>query len=160
MRAPHQRLSATHTRTLITLLLFLSFLASPTFARSSDVTRCFNNLKNVDLAKKIVAHDRNLKTGDVIEPSWIQPELEAIRTCPSGGTYTIGPIGTPATCSITNHTPAEAERTFARWRREQRIYTAYGLAVMTASIGAPIVAVILAVRCYRRRKSLRSVADV
>lgn len=157
MRCNHQH-RVTQAIFAIVSLLVLSTLP-PTFARSSDVTRCFNNLKNVDTVKKIVARDRNLKTGDIIEPSWIQPELEGHRTCPSGGTYTIGPVGTPATCSITNHTPAEAERTFARWRREQRIYSAYGWAVMTASVVAPIVALVLAVRWYRRKKSPGSAAD-
>ena len=157
MRSTNHRLAA---QTLICVTLFHGLLlARPTLARSSDVTRCVNNLRNLDLEKRIIAEDRKLKPGDAIDKSWIETEFRGIRACPSGGVYTIGPVGTPASCSVTNHTEAEAQRTYARWRRERRNYTIYSLAVMTASIGAPIVAVILAVRWYRRRNSLRSATD-
>lgn len=152
MRAAHQSTIARTTRRFFVVPPLVVLLVFPTFARSSAVTRCFNNLKNVDIAKQIVAQDRNLKTGDVVEPSWIADELE-IRTCPSGGTYTIGPVGTPPTCSITNHTPAEVERTFARWRRERRIDNAKIVASSIAIVALPIAALIYALRWYRRSKN-------
>jgi hypothetical protein len=151
MKSPEQLLTLRVAYTLLNFLLSL-LLAPSSLARSSDVTRCLTNLKSIEIAKELVAAERNLKKGDTIEASWLQLEFPSIGRCPSGGKYTIGPVGTPPTCSITNHTPAEAERTFARWRRETRIENIKMLTGSAAILTLPIVALVYAVRWYRRSK--------
>jgi len=65
---------------------------------------CLNNLRVIDGAKFVLAGEKNLKPGT-------QTTFEALsayvllpwRKCPAGGTYTINPIGTDPTCSVTGH---------------------------------------------------------
>ncbi len=81
-----------------------------TAAQQVDAERnaCINNLRQIDAAKQQWALENN-KTADAIPTEQdIAPyiKLDAngnIPRCPSGGTYTIGAVGTPPTCSIPGH---------------------------------------------------------
>jgi hypothetical protein len=147
MRSNHQH-RATHSVYVIVSLIFLSIVTPKTVARSSDVTRCANNLKNIEIAKKIIAEERKLKPGDVIEPSWISKDFGDLRPCPSGGSYTIGAVETPATCSIANHTAAEAKRITDGWQREKSRDSAIALTVTGLIIAAVVILPIMAIRWY------------
>jgi hypothetical protein len=64
---------------------------------------CVDNLRVIDATKEVYAHDHGLKTGDVVSTQ-VLAELRAWpKTCPSGGTYSINPVGTPPTCSVPGH---------------------------------------------------------
>jgi hypothetical protein len=69
--------------------------------------RCIDNLRIIDAAKQEWALDNKKTTNDV--PTWndILPMMRTMPICPDGGTYTIGRVGEPPTCSIgTNAIPA------------------------------------------------------
>jgi septal ring factor EnvC (AmiA/AmiB activator) len=74
----------------------------------SERDTCINNLRQIDAAKNEWALENN-KTADAIPTAQdIAPyiKLDAngnIPGCPSGGTYTIGAVGVPPTCSIPGH---------------------------------------------------------
>jgi hypothetical protein len=77
---------------------------------SATTTPCVNNLMIIDMCKHNWANVNSKTTNDV--PSWndLKSELESyaiqykwtngMPVCPDGGTYTIGRVGEPPTCSI------------------------------------------------------------
>jgi hypothetical protein len=86
-------------------------------ARSEKASApCINNLRQIVAAKDQWAIEKSKTTNDV--PTWddIRPYFPSAWTnnipiCPDGGTYTIGRIGEPPTCSIggRSHTLPEGE---------------------------------------------------
>jgi hypothetical protein len=69
---------------------------------------CINHLRQIDAAKNQWALENNKVAGDIPTAQDIAPyiKLDAngnIPGCPSGGTYTIGAVGVPPTCSIPGH---------------------------------------------------------
>lgn len=68
---------------------------------------CVNHLRNIDAAKEQWATENRKIANDV--PTWdvIQPYLGRSNACPKGGSYTLGRVGEPATCSIegSSHPP-------------------------------------------------------
>lgn len=68
--------------------------------------QCINNLRAIEAAKETWAMENNKKTG---VPGWsdIEPYLgkghNGMLHCPTGGEYTIGPIGENPRCSIPEH---------------------------------------------------------
>jgi hypothetical protein len=64
---------------------------------------CINNLISIAGAKSIVAQEHAYKPGKIVIQKDLEPYMFEWRSCPSGGTYTIGPIGTDPTCSIPGH---------------------------------------------------------
>jgi septal ring factor EnvC (AmiA/AmiB activator) len=66
---------------------------------------CINNLRQIDAAKNQWALENN-KTADAIPAAQdLLPYLKdgIFPVCPSGGTYTIGAVGVPPTCSVFGH---------------------------------------------------------
>jgi hypothetical protein len=51
--------------------------------------------------------EKGKKTGDVCTEDDLKPYIRLVGgqlpKCPQGGTYTIGPVGEPPTCSIPGH---------------------------------------------------------
>src|SRR5688572_20198992 len=92
--------------------------------RSSDVTKCVHYLRNIELAKEIIATERGLTDGAPIDPKLIQTEGGASNMCPSGGKYDYGDIGELPTCSIPMHTREEADKQLRRWAYEKKRDTA------------------------------------
>jgi hypothetical protein len=81
-----------------------AILDAPTAAKNE----CINNLRLIDGAKQQWALELGKRAADT--PIWsdLQPYFGrgpngAIPKCPSGGTYTIGTIGTRPECSIAGH---------------------------------------------------------
>jgi hypothetical protein len=77
---------------------------------------CRDNCWLIDDAKRICADQRHLTNGTIVTWQNIQPyftdsqywgvrhlSTTGIPQCPSGGTYTIGPIGSWSMCSIPYH---------------------------------------------------------
>jgi competence protein ComGC len=114
--------------TEIVILIFLIgvvvAIAIPNFVRdpwTSPANACINNLREIDASKNQWALEHNAKSNDVVTINDIKPYIESERNnafikldakgnlpkCPSGGTYTIGKVGEPPTCSLgTNVIPA------------------------------------------------------
>jgi len=67
---------------------------------------CINNLKQIDLAKRMWASDHNKQATDTPTEQDLLPYLGQngkFFTCPQDGTYTIGSVGEKPTCSIPGH---------------------------------------------------------
>jgi hypothetical protein len=114
--------------------------------RSSDVTKCVHYLRNIELAKKIIATERGLTNGAPIDPKLIQTEGGASNTCPSGGKYHYGVIGEHPTCSISTHTREEADKQIRRWAFENKRDTWVAFAITGAIILIPVAAIAFFIR--------------
>ena len=63
-----------------------------------------SNLKQLDGAKKLYALDEGKQTDDFTSMADLIPDyVKTTPSCPSGGTYEIGNIGTTPTCAISGH---------------------------------------------------------
>jgi len=86
-------------------------IAIPNFVRARDISMqnaCINNLRQIDAAKNEWALENNKTNGAPVTAADIKPfvKLDAsgnLPKCPAGGTYTIGPVGTVPTCSVSEH---------------------------------------------------------
>jgi len=88
------------------IIAHLTYLRQPMWTGCSPVNACIANMKQFDGAKATWVLENGKQTNDV--PSWsdIVGETKYIRhmyTCPSGGTYALGPVGTPPSCSVPGH---------------------------------------------------------
>jgi hypothetical protein len=91
----------------------MAAIAIPSFVKARTTAQrnvCLNNLRQIDAAKEQAAMENNWGDGHPIEPG--NPDEakvidfimgRAIPTCPGGGTYTVGPIGTAPKCSCPGH---------------------------------------------------------
>jgi hypothetical protein len=70
----------------------------------SQWAACIGNLRQLEGAKSQVAINLDLKKDDTMDSEERLKEffglLDGQMECPSGGTYTINPIGVEATCSL------------------------------------------------------------
>ena len=71
----------------------------------SQQNACVNNLRQIDGAKNEWALENGKTNGTVATEDDIKPyiKLDAngnLPKCPQGGTYTIGKVGEPPTCSL------------------------------------------------------------
>ena len=71
---------------------------------------CVSNLKEISRAKQAWAKEQNKTTNDVPvladltnHMKGVQVNLKSVIVCPSGGTYTVGPVGKNPTCSVKGH---------------------------------------------------------
>jgi hypothetical protein len=122
-----KKISAWGFKEIIVLLIivwFVAWISIPSFIHepnTSPANACINNLRQIDGAKNQWALEHNAKSNDIVTINDIRPYIERERNnafikldakgnlpkCPSGGTYTIGKIGEPPTCSLgTNVIPA------------------------------------------------------
>ena len=96
-------------------ILFIPLLlaiAIPNFVKARDTSMqnaCINNLRQIDGAKNEWALENNKTNGTPVTEADIKPHLKlsaggSLPKCPAGGTYTIGKVGEPPTCSIPRHT--------------------------------------------------------
>jgi prepilin-type N-terminal cleavage/methylation domain-containing protein len=97
---------------VVLIIGILMAIAVPNFIRARENSRrstCIANLKQIDAAKEQWAMETRQApgatpaqadlVGDAANPGYIKNW----PTCPSGGTYTINPVGTNPTCSIAGH---------------------------------------------------------
>ncbi len=68
---------------------------------------CINRLRMIDGSKQQWMLEHQKTTNDVVTWDDIRPYLsregKAIPACPAGGTYTLGRLSEPPTCSIPGH---------------------------------------------------------
>lgn len=101
--------------TLLEMMIVLGILglivalAIPNFLKArtnSRIQLCIETLSQIESAKQIWGVEHGKNEGDVpAEAELIGPALYIKRMpiCPAGGTYTLQPIGTVATCNIPGH---------------------------------------------------------
>lgn len=64
---------------------------------------CLSNLRIIDGAKQTYAREHRLKPGDSVPAEALSHFHVWPLKCPSGGTYTINPVGEDPTCSVPGH---------------------------------------------------------
>ncbi len=84
----------------------LAAVAIPLMCANKDLAQeiyCEANLGTIQTAKQIYAVENDTSEGVVLSAADLVPYLDddsSIYNCPSAGTYTINPIGTPPECSV------------------------------------------------------------
>ncbi len=76
-------------------------------AKAQEIN-CINHLRQIEIAKKQWALDKNKQSSDTPEMSDLESYIggkDAAEklVCPGGGTYTVGSVGEKATCSMAGH---------------------------------------------------------
>ncbi len=74
--------------------------------KSAQASVCANQLKILANAKKLWAEQNRKSADDTPAMSDVTPFIRGSTACPGGGTYTIGKVGEPPTCSIAEHQAA------------------------------------------------------
>lgn len=89
---------------VVLIISVLLAIAIPNFMRARETSRaksCCSNLRQIETAKEQWAMDNKASDGDSVTMEELVPDyIKQEPTCPSGGTYTVNPIGTNAECSI------------------------------------------------------------
>jgi hypothetical protein len=62
---------------------------------------CVDNLWSISRAKVFVAETLGLTNGESVPQIALQPYLGRVMSCPDGGTYIVGPVGTMPECTFT-----------------------------------------------------------
>jgi hypothetical protein len=88
----------------------LAAIAIPNFVKARSVSQenaCINNLRQIDAAKQQWALENQKKSTDIPTENDLKPYIMLrngqFPRCPQGGTYSIGPVGQPPTCSVPGH---------------------------------------------------------
>lgn len=85
----------------------LAGIAVPSFVKARGTAQnnsCINNLRQLDSAKEQWAMANNKNDGDGVVNTEVEEYIKGgAPTCPAGGTYTYGPVGTLPTCSHPGH---------------------------------------------------------
>jgi hypothetical protein len=72
--------------------------------QADDLKQCLGNLTMIDACKEQLQRDHGLRKGTAIPSQlWKRFEGKVSFECPSGGTYSIGNVGEPSSCSIAEH---------------------------------------------------------
>jgi len=94
---------------LLTLGAFATWLSIGRRKAVAQRTACVSNLVGIRMAKVIATEELRLSQGDRVPEKDLNETLSqmglgslALLKCPSGGTYTVGNVGTPPKCSHTN----------------------------------------------------------
>lgn len=92
----------------ILLIPIYAAIALPAFAKARATAMqavCINQLRQIETAKAEEALKTNLEEGQPVNTSALLPYFKdnQLPACPQGGTYDIGDVGEPPTCSIPGH---------------------------------------------------------
>ncbi|MBI4658125.1 MAG: type II secretion system protein [Verrucomicrobia bacterium] len=90
---------------VVAIIGLLAAIAIPNFVKARTTAQknaCIQNLKQVDSAKEQWALENKKTEGASTTGSEtaINAFMKSAPTCPGGGTYTYGAIGTSPTCSL------------------------------------------------------------
>ena len=94
---------------VVTIIGLLAIIVLPSFLRSrEESTRkaCGNNLLQIYNAKLRWALENKKRGADLPTDAELFASNSFIRVkpaCPGGGTYTIGPVDEPPTCTVPSH---------------------------------------------------------
>jgi prepilin-type N-terminal cleavage/methylation domain-containing protein len=98
---------------VVAIIGLLAAIAIPNFVKArttSQANACINNLRQIDGAKQQWALENKKPASASPGSASITPYLGRGSggqwpTCPAGGTYTVGALGTAPSCSLSGATP-------------------------------------------------------
>ena len=93
---------------VVIIIGLLAAVGVPNFLRAREKTQretCIKSLNVIEGAKQQWSVENKKLKGNPVTTSDILPycNQQIMPTCPSGGTYTIGAVGTKPTCNIPLH---------------------------------------------------------
>ncbi len=92
---------------VVAIIGLLAAVAIPNFVRAREraqTNACIANLKQVDGAKTLWALDTGATSGDAcVMSNLVTSYIKSTPSCPAGGTYTVGNIGTEPACTVSGH---------------------------------------------------------
>lgn len=93
---------------VVAIIGLLAAIAIPSFVKARETSQqnaCINNLRQIDAGKEQAALAYKLSQNDTLAADSVNEYLkgESTPTCPAGGSYTYGAIGTNPTCNIDGH---------------------------------------------------------
>lgn len=92
------------------------------FYNGQSLESCRNRLQQIYLAKRILALDHGLTSGQEVPAKLLSEQFpNGVPSCPSGGVYTIGRIDEPDSCSFNGTAGPPPQKQyhliiFWRWR--------------------------------------------
>ncbi len=96
---------------VVAIIGLLAAIAIPNFAKArttAQMNTCYNNLRQIESAKDQLAIEIKKTTGDTVDTDDIGEYIKGgFPSCPAGGTYDVGVIGTNASCSIHGEIPTQ-----------------------------------------------------
>jgi prepilin-type N-terminal cleavage/methylation domain-containing protein len=91
---------------VVAIIGLLAAIAIPSFMKArttSQKNACINNLRQIEAGKEQWALETKQSTGVTADTDAVNTYLKAAPSCPAGGTYVYGVIGTNCTCTISGH---------------------------------------------------------
>lgn len=90
---------------VVLIIGILMAIAIPNFVRARENGQqktCMANLRTIEQAKEIYTYTNSLHDGDAVDANaaWTGYAKGPFPSCPASGTYTVGNVGTNATCSL------------------------------------------------------------
>ncbi len=89
---------------VVAIIGLLAAIAIPSFVKARNTSQqnaCINNLRQIDSGKEQAAMALHLADAAEITNAQVEEYIRGgAPTCPGGGTYTYGDIGTPPSCTI------------------------------------------------------------
>ncbi len=89
---------------VVAIIGLLAAIAIPNFVKARETAQanaCINNMRQIESAKEQWALEKGKTTGDAIVADEVGLYIKGgMPTCPGGGTYTYGAVGTDITCSL------------------------------------------------------------
>ena len=106
---------------VVAIVALLAAIAIPNLLKASaksQATSCINNLREIDTAIQVFSVEAGKHIGDTITwPDDLSPYIKlnthgAIPSCPAGGDYVVGLVGTnpSVTCSLSTLNPPHAQQ--------------------------------------------------
>ncbi len=89
---------------VVAIIGLLAAIAIPSFMKArttSQKNACINNLRQIEAAKEQWALETKQSTGITAVTTAVNVYMKAEPSCPAGGTYAYGVIGTNAVCTLT-----------------------------------------------------------
>jgi prepilin-type N-terminal cleavage/methylation domain-containing protein len=92
---------------VVAIIGLLAAIAIPNFVKARTTAQknsCINNLRQIDGAKEQWALEAKKAQGDAVVEADVNEYIKAgAPDCPGGGTYSYNAIGSPPTCTISEH---------------------------------------------------------
>lgn len=91
---------------VVAIIGLLATIAIPSFMKAratSQKNACINNLRQIEAAKEQWALETRQGQWAAAVTDEVNEYMKKAPTCPAGGTYVYGVVGSNATCTATDH---------------------------------------------------------